>query len=184
VALLAAGVCGFKATEPLHSWADALFCIIGTLTTAGIGDVVPRGNRAKFFIAVYSLVGTLAFARFIGQFALRPLEAARRRAQRAVLEKYGAVLNEQSLAEVTRGAVVKKLGLSSDDTLCTRDEFTLLNLVLQGKVSEDDILECRQAFDVLDTNRDGVLSAQDLGSRWNEPRWNEEYMRLRRERLL
>ena len=145
VALLAAGVCGFKATEPLHSWADALFCIIGTLTTAGIGDVVPRGNRAKFFIAVYSLVGTLAFARFIGQarpqppapalaltltltrslaftatrqptlnltftltltltlrrtlaltltltltlsqFALRPLEAARRRAQRAVLEK-------------------------------------------------------------------------------------------------
>jgi hypothetical protein len=89
VLLLGAGIGGFKLVEPAVSWADASYCILGTLTTAGIGDVVPSGERAKLFISLYSLVGTLAFARVIGKLALRPLDRARRLAQKRILDRYG-----------------------------------------------------------------------------------------------
>ena len=57
--------------------------------------------------------------------AVRPLEAARRTAQKAVLEKYGTTLTEQTLTEVARGPMVQRLGLNSNDAFCSRDEFTL-----------------------------------------------------------
>ena len=41
---------------------------------------------------------------------------------------------------------------------CSRDEFTLLTLVLQGKVSEADLAECRAAFTVLDARQLGRVS--------------------------
>ena len=57
---------------------------------------------------------------------------------------------------------MKRLGLSADDRVCTRDEFTLLLLVLQGKVAEKDIDECRAAFEELDETKSGTLTAEDL----------------------
>lgn len=168
-ALLVVGVAGFKSLElrgPLApSWADALYLVIGTLTTSGIGDVVPRSRGARTFIAVYSLIGTLAFARLVGALALRPLEKARREAQLAVLSRYtgrAGRLTQQTLEELARGALVKQLALSADDAYCSRDEFTLLTLVEMGKITEADLVQCRSAFEALDVDKSGYLSANDL----------------------
>ena len=44
----------------------------------------------------------------------------------------------------------------------TRNEFTLLLLVLQGKVEEEDLRECRAAFEALDADGSGKLSQADI----------------------
>ena len=140
--------------------------------------MVPHTRATKIFLSFYSLIGTLAFTRVVGAVALRPLEAARRAAQVAVLERYGGVLTPETLTTLARGATVKRLQLSVDDSYCTRDEFTLLTLVEQGKVTEADLDEIRDTFDVLDVNGNGILSREDLplafGSESEEPTDNSE----------
>ena len=166
------GVAGFKSLElrgPLApSWADALYLVIGTLTTSGIGDVVPRSRGARTFIAVYSLIGTLAFARLVGALALRPLEKARREAQLAVLSRYtgrAGRLTQQSLEELARGALVKQLALSADDACCSRDEFTLLTLAEMGKITEADLVQCRPHL------RRSTWTSRDISPRTTSPSW-------------
>ena len=100
---------------------------------------MPRTAASKLFLAAYAPLAVLLFARVVGALALLPLEAAKARAQRAVLSRYAEGLTAETLDEIARGPVVTRLELSADDSCCTRDEFTLLTLVLQGKVSEADL---------------------------------------------
>ena len=92
---------------------------------------VPRTAASKLFLAAYAPLAVLLFARVVGALALLPLEAAKVAAQRAVLSRYAEGLTAKTLNEIARGPVVTRLQLSSDDSYCTRDEFTLLTLVLQ-----------------------------------------------------
>jgi hypothetical protein len=78
--------------------------------------------------------------------------------------------------------VVTRLELSADDSCCTRDEFTLLTLVLQGKVSEADLAECRAAFGVLDVRQLGRVSIEDLELA-RQPRLLRVAPKLRQRRL-
>lgn len=161
--LLGIGTLSLKLCErDSISWAKAAYCVIGAVTTAGLGDAVPTSAAAKVFFGFYSPLAVITFARVIGSLAVRPLEAARRVAQRAVLDRYGSKLTKETLTEVARGPMVKRLGLSQNDRFCSRDEFTLLTLVLQGKVTEADLAECRQTFNKLDVIGNGQLSAEDL----------------------
>jgi hypothetical protein len=95
---------------------------------------------------------------------------------------YRRTLTAQTLQAVTCGPLVQKLGLSSDDENCTRNEFILLFLFLQGKLSAGDIRTCREAFDALDLTGDGVLTQKDL--KLSQVRqWEEVVQRLRRDVL-
>jgi len=157
----------------------------GTLSTAGLGDVVPTTSAAKLFLACYAPLAVCAFARAVGAVALRPLDRARRRAQRAVLERYRGRLTPRTFDEVCSGPLVQKLGLSDNDATCTRDQFTLLTLVMQGKVSELDLDECRAAFAALDATRSGRLTTEDLEA-WQQARQLrvESFLYRRRVRKL
>lgn len=160
--LLLVGMLGFKACEPSRSWLDAAYLVVGVMTTAGLGDVVPNKVASKLFLSAYAPCSVLLFARVLGSLALRPLERARAAAQGAVLRRYSEGLTVETLDEVARGPIVKRLGLSTDDSYCSRDEFTLLTLVLQGKVSEQDLAECRATFAQLDKTGNGRLSIFDI----------------------
>ena len=53
-ALLVFGVLGLRACEGGRvGWAPTTYCILGTLTTSGIGDVVPTSAAARWFISFY-----------------------------------------------------------------------------------------------------------------------------------
>eukprot|EP00966_Prymnesium_polylepis_P246714 5706034-Prymnesium_polylepis.1 len=195
--------------------------IAGTLTTTGLGDVVPLSRVGKAFISAYALVGCVVFSRIIGQLAVLPLEVralwaepirrparqpataaalprchalpplhppppqhcpacvclpppqlARRKAQRQVFERYGDTLDEDTLATLAHGPLVKALRLSADDSNISRDEFTLLLLLEQGKIGEADLQECRERFQALDVDDNGILDRRDIellrasGSLW------------------
>ena len=143
---------------------------------------VPRTAASKLFLAAYAPLAVLLFARVVGALALLPLEAAKVQAQRAVLSRYAEGLTAETLDEIARGPVVTRLGLSADDSCCTRDEFTLLTLVLQGKVSEADLAECRAAFNMLDVRQLGRVSIEDLELA-RQPRLLRVAPRLRQRRL-
>ena len=160
--LLGGGVLGIKLLDMRQRWNDCLYLVIGAMTTAGLGDVVPSTQATKLFLALYSPLAVIMFARVVGALALRPLNAARRLAQRKVLERYGGTLTQQKLTELTASPLVKRLELSVDGTYCTRDQYTLLTLVLQGKVTEEDISECRAAFQQLDETGRERISIVDL----------------------
>jgi hypothetical protein len=160
--LLGGGVLGIKLLDMRQRWNDCLYLVIGAMTTAGLGDVVPSTQASKLFLALYSPLAVVMFARVVGALALRPLHAARRLAQRKVLERYGGTLTQQKLNELTAGPLVRRLDLSVDGTYCTRDQYTLLTLVLQGKVTEEDISECRAAFQQLDETGRERISIVDL----------------------
>lgn len=59
--LMLVGVLGLRACEPPNArpaLLTAAYLISGTLTTAGLGDVVPASRAAKAFVSIYSIVGT------------------------------------------------------------------------------------------------------------------------------
>jgi len=143
---------------------------------------VPRTAASKLFLAAYAPLAVLLFARVVGALALLPLEAAKAQAQRAVLSRYAEGLTAKTLDEIARGPVVTRLGLSADDSCCTRDEFTLLTLVLQGKVSEADLAECRDAFGLLDVRQLGRVTIEDLELA-RQPRLLRVAPKLRQRRL-
>lgn len=119
-------------------------------------------HAPRLFLALYSPLAVVTFARVVGGLALQPLEAARRLAQRKVFERYGGTITRRKLRELAAGPLVKRLDLSANDAFCTRDEYTLLTLVLQGKISEADLIECRAAFKELDATASGFISIEDL----------------------
>merc|ERR1719506_917134 len=106
------------------------------MTTAGLGDVVVTTRAAKVFLSLYAPFAMASFGRLLALLALQPLQRARRYAQHLVAERYGTSLTARNLVELARGKLVKQLGLNKGDSFCTQNEFILLTLVLQGKVTE------------------------------------------------
>lgn len=126
-ALMLFGVLGLRLCEPTAvrpSFFAAAYMVAGTLTTAGLGDVVPVSRAAKSFIALYSVAGTIAFSQVVGRIALQPLIQERRASQREVLASYGSELTEDTLAVLARGPLVKRLGLSESDNFCSRKSLS------------------------------------------------------------
>ena len=103
----------------------------------------------------------MTFSNLVGALAVAPLERELAAARRAALASYPE-LTPATLAELARGAVVTDLGLSTNSSNISRDEFTLLLLVKQGLVAPGDLDDARARFDALDADKTGVLSQADL----------------------
>ena len=159
--LWAFGIVGLRATERMP-WGAASYAALTTLTTAGLGDVVPATDRGKLLLAAYSLCGCAAFARLVGTLALIPLDRLRARRRRDVLSQWGTRLSEEALQELSHGELVTRLGLSARADNIERNEFILYMLFLQGKLREEDLAECRRAFETLDRDHSGALDDKDL----------------------
>ena len=71
---------------------------------------MPTTDSSKLFLAFYSPLAVVTFARVLGALALRPLNSARRLAQRKVLQRYGGTLTKQKLTQLAAGPLVKRLG--------------------------------------------------------------------------
>lgn len=161
VLLLLCGAAGLAAGDGLHA-AEALYLAVGVATSTGYGDLVPRRPRTRAFAAIFSVVSSLSFSTIVGRIALAPLARAKAAAREAARTAYGDRLTPNALDELARGRLVQSLGLNSDASMITRNEFVLLLLVKQGLVSSGDLDVARARFDALDASGTGVLDQRDL----------------------
>ena len=157
--LLLFGAAGLRRCDGL-AWGDALYLSVMVATTTGYGDVVPSA-AGRPFAAAFGLLSAVTFSNLVGALAVAPLERELAAARRAALASYPE-LTPATLAELARGAVVTDLGLSTNSSNISRDEFTLLLLVKQGLVAPGDLDDARARFDALDADKTGVLSQADL----------------------
>ena len=159
--LVGIGTLGMKAAGG-EGWGAACYKVCETLTTLGLGDIPPRNATTKVFLALYSLFGTAIFGAIVGSVASIPLQMSTEKAKEKVLESVPEVLTEEVFEFLSKGDEVRRLGLNENDGSCSRDEFTLLLLVQQGIVTEDNLKECREKFYKLDVNGNGRLERNDL----------------------
>ncbi|GMI49152.1 hypothetical protein TrCOL_g7716 [Triparma columacea] len=138
------------------------YVVMQTLTTLGLGDVKQTSPLTKLFLSFYSLFGTAIFGGVVGAMASIPLEMNEKKAKESVLDSLPDELNSTVYKFLSSGSIVQRLGLSRSDGYCTRNEFTLLVLVRQGLVTEEELQMCRDKFDKLDTDGSGKITRVDL----------------------
>lgn len=160
LSLFGVGTVSFAALEGL-SLPMAGYLAVSTLTTVGLGDLSPATAGGRIFTVVYALLGCATLGRVLGTLALQPLEKERQRQQRSVIDFYRDI-GPATFNELASGALVKRLGLSIDDDYITRNEFTILLLLQQGKISQEDLDNCRSTFALLDVDASGKLCQRDM----------------------
>ncbi|KAJ8600811.1 hypothetical protein CTAYLR_006408 [Chrysophaeum taylorii] len=188
-------VCGaitFTLFEPEVRFVDALYWAGASLTTVGYGDVHPTKKVTKVFTIFYLLGGTFIVLKALGSIAYIPIEARRRRIEAAVLCQYGDKLTQADFLELTRGDLVKRLGVIDDPTnthnslledatdakkkrvvivgdhqphqsrRVTKTAFAIAMLVKLGKIEIDDVEDCFDQFSRLDHHCHGFLNFEDV----------------------
>lgn len=113
------GALVFTYFEPKYSFVDACYWAGASLTTVGYGDIRPTTPVAKLFVCFYVLGGTYVCLKALGSIAAIPIEAHRLQLEAVVLSQYGDKLTQADFLELTRGDLVKRLGLI-DDERCHR----------------------------------------------------------------
>lgn len=161
VVLWLCGAVGLRWLEAAP-WGVSMYWSLALLTAANVGGLAPITLGGKLLTAWLSLLGCLAFGRAIGEVATLPLDAARRKAQTQVLDSWGEELTPAALKKLSRGELVKDLGIAMRRDSCDRNGFALLALVEMGKITAEDLAECREVFSRLDRSGRGRLSWDDL----------------------
>ncbi|GMH48539.1 hypothetical protein TrVE_jg5744 [Triparma verrucosa] len=141
---------------------ESIYFTLTTLNTLGMGDITPTTPFTKLLTGFFSITGSLIFGGFVGLLATIPVEMREKKLKVEMLQKLPDELDEETFEYLASSERVKKLGLSANDSYCTRDEFTLLMLVELGVVTEEDLDMCRRKFEKLDVDRSGSITKMDL----------------------
>jgi voltage-gated potassium channel Kch len=102
----------FLLEHPRLSGFEALYLACNTLTTLGLGDVVPGTTRGKIFTGLFSLVGSVIFGAVVGRLAALPIEKEEERAREEVFQRIPDEVSPELLQELVAGERMKELGLS------------------------------------------------------------------------
>ncbi|KAA8497124.1 Two pore potassium channel b [Porphyridium purpureum] len=146
---LAASTAFFMASEGF-SVLNAIYFVIVTLTTVGLGDITPKHRSGKAFAIIFLLVGTVLLARLVGSAG--EFISSKRHAQRM----RDQLTSRMSAAEVD--------AMDSDgDGQISRNEYLITMLRKNELVSESDIKSILDRFDELDQDGNGFLSHKELG---------------------
>ena len=128
---------------------DALYCVCATVTTLGYGDRSFTSSAGRAFAAVWVTVSTVVVALFF----LYVAELYAERRQRA--------LARWVLTRRTTNTDLEAADLDGDRRVGAA-EFVLYKLKELGKISQEEISEFMEEFDMLDADHNGTLSPSDL----------------------
>lgn len=172
----------------LEGWtfAKGIYWGTTTATTIGYGDVVPTSIAAKWVATPYMVVATLAFTHWASNLIRLLSMVQDRAAARYVIRQFGDGLTlekfeglftghdelQKNMLRVQNAATGKVQGnlaaalfsggSAPTNTPLGRHAFVLQMLILLGKVETDDILDCNDMFDKLDSNNDSQLNQDDI----------------------
>jgi len=127
----------------------SLYFTFVTFTTVGYGDLAPKGKVFdRVFMSFYVLFSAGIFASLLSA-GIANMIAMRRRG--TTLE-YLYTPDEEAINEMDKDL----------DGQVTRQEFMEYILVKVGMVRAEELIMVNEAYDAIDTNKDGVLSRQEM----------------------
>jgi len=129
---------------------DALYMVIITITTVGLGDYTPHKSNGKLFALIFMSVGTYLLARFVGSIG----EAVAER-------KHNQFVKERLLKKVDKD----EYGIldSDRDGKISQVEYLSRMLVETGEVKIDRIQQILERFKQLDADQSGFLTEDEFG---------------------
>jgi potassium channel subfamily K, other eukaryote len=140
------------------SFVDSIYLSVMTVSTVGYGDVTPKSWFSKAFTCLYSILGTLAFARIVSQFI------------EVVTEHRFAEKNKRLLESSFFDAeTLIKADVNGDDRV-TKNEFILFRLRQMDLIPSEVELRIDKQWSRMDIDGDGELSVRDLIARQGRPK--------------
>lgn len=140
------------------SLVDSVYLSVMTVSTVGYGDVTPKSWFSKAFTCLYSILGTLAFARIVSQF----IEVV---TEHRFAEKNKKLLESSSFDVET----LIKADVNNDDRV-TKNEFTLFRLRQMDLIPSEVEKRIEKQWKRMDRDGDGELSVSDLIARQGRPK--------------
>jgi len=164
---LAIGTTGYVvdqsgSTKGLHGdmVKSGIYFAVVACTSAGFGDLTVSTQGGRWFMNFYMLVGCIVVAKCLGDLAAMPFHSRRRRLEKHVRTQFGRDLSSDELE------VLSLTGRTSG--VVSRDEFLINMLLKLERITEYDISECLEQFELLDKNNSGSLTIDDVSATGNE----------------
>eukprot|EP00183_Erythrolobus_madagascarensis_P007196 CAMPEP_0185847086 /NCGR_PEP_ID=MMETSP1354-20130828/2495_1 /TAXON_ID=708628 /ORGANISM="Erythrolobus madagascarensis, Strain CCMP3276" /LENGTH=342 /DNA_ID=CAMNT_0028547335 /DNA_START=33 /DNA_END=1061 /DNA_ORIENTATION=+ len=148
VAVLLGSVWVFVCFDGMHT-IDALYFVLITSSTIGLGDFTPTHEGVRLFAAVWMVVITVMLSWLIGRWVDVSAAASSRSAMAKILR------------EPMTARMFDRMDFDKDGRL-TRGEYIIATLVRAEKVSQHDIDVINAAFERRDVNGDGQLDMSEL----------------------
>lgn len=131
------------------SHVDAFYCVCVTVTTLGYGDHSFKTATGRLFAAIWILTSTVCVAQFF-------LYVAEMRTFSRQLELAHWVLHRKTTLTDLQAADL------DGDGAVSAAEFVVFKLKELGKIDQDDVAGILEEFRLLDYDRSGTISVDDL----------------------
>eukprot|EP00941_MAST-03F_sp_MAST-3F-sp1_P000080 g80.t1 len=133
---------------------DAIYFAVQSTLLVGYGDLYPTTEKGKIFCMAYLPVCAIVLANFLMDVSSVPVKVRRMQTEKKVLNSFGQQLGADEFAQLTNSG--------KNPAYVTRQEFIFNMLLRLKKVSQHDVDRCARLFDMLDADRNGVLTAADI----------------------
>ncbi|OIW00780.1 hypothetical protein TanjilG_22279 [Lupinus angustifolius] len=130
-------------------WLDSFYLSVMSVTTVGYGDKAFKTVHGRIFAAIWLLVSTLTVARAFLYLAEARVDKRHRRMAKWILGQ------DMTVAEFLAADI-------DNNGFVSKSEYVIYKLKELGKVSDKDIMQISEKFDILDTGKCGKITLADL----------------------
>jgi len=133
---------------------QALYMSFTTCTTIGYGDFSPQNKSGRVFGIIWIFIGIVIFG--------------------SSLTSMGQLTLTQRIRKLQRRRLLRPLSgkmfanFAGRDRTLTCDEFTVVKLLAQGKICEEDLERCASEYRRIDHSKKGYIELEDVRAHFHE----------------